>query len=81
MDGRARDGVPDVVPNSVSSPEASPSVLSRRDLLRGAVLGGVALFHETFRPILLPTLRVPLVAGRYFTIDDDNRPVLVDASA
>jgi adenosylmethionine---8-amino-7-oxononanoate aminotransferase len=30
------------------------------DTLGAASVGGVALFHETFRPILLPTLRVPL---------------------
>jgi adenosylmethionine-8-amino-7-oxononanoate aminotransferase len=29
------------------------------DTLGAAAVGGVALFHETFRPILLPTLRVP----------------------
>ena len=26
---------------------------------------------------LLESLRVPLVAGRYFTVDDDNRPVVI----
>jgi adenosylmethionine---8-amino-7-oxononanoate aminotransferase len=30
------------------------------DTLGAAAVGGVALFHETFRPILLPTLRVPV---------------------
>ena len=30
------------------------------DTLGAAAVGGVALFHETFRSILLPTLRVPI---------------------
>jgi adenosylmethionine-8-amino-7-oxononanoate transaminase len=30
------------------------------DTLGAAAVGGVALFHETFRPILFPTLRVPM---------------------
>jgi beta-N-acetylhexosaminidase len=44
MDGRVRDGLPNLASTSVNSPEASPSVLSRRDLLRSAMLGGVAVF-------------------------------------
>jgi beta-N-acetylhexosaminidase len=44
MDGRVRDGLPDVAPTSIGPLDASRPVLSRRDLLRGAMLGGVAVF-------------------------------------
>lgn len=47
MNERAKGLLPSEAPGLDSTPEASPLVLSRRDVLRGAALGGLAVFLAT----------------------------------
>jgi hypothetical protein len=44
MDERAVGRRTDIAPAQAADPDAGETVLSRRDLLRGAALGGLALF-------------------------------------